>query len=105
MTLLVTVFAAAISTIIWYKELPKKSMRIGNLCLIYWGASLMWMVDAVHEYVVLGENYFHPAFEDLVNDAFLGFSVVAVGLVIWIVMLLVEDPKGVIKMRLKNRIE
>ena len=33
----------------------------------------------------------------MLNDLFLGLSVVALGLVIWLVILLVSDPKGVIK--------
>ena len=41
MTLLVTVFAAAISTALWYAKAPDKTMRLGFLSLMYWGASLM----------------------------------------------------------------
>ena len=97
MTLLTTVFAAAISTILWYKNAPKNEMRLGTLCLIYWGAALMWLVDAVVEYLEMGAAYFTPAPGDLLNDLYLGLSVVALGLVIWLVILLVKDPKGCIK--------
>ena len=34
---------------------------------------------------------------DMLNDAFLGLSVVALALVIWVVRLLITDPKGVVK--------
>lgn len=97
MTLLTTVFAAVICTVIWYKTAPESEMRIGTLSLMYWGASLMWFVDAVFEYVEMGANYFTPAPADMLNDLFLGLSVVALGLIIWIVILLVKDPKGVVK--------
>jgi len=97
MTLLVTVFAAIIATIVWYKHAPKDDMKIGTLSLIYWGASLMWTVDAIFEYAELKEEYFHPAAQDMLNDFFLGLTVVALGLIIWLVTLLVKDPKGVVK--------
>lgn len=97
MTLLITVFAAVISTAIWYKNAPDGSMKMGVLCWMYWGASIMWFVDACFEYAELGADYFRPAAEEMLNDTFLGFSAVALGLVIWIVVLLVSDPKGVIK--------
>ena len=41
MTLLTTVFAAVICTIIWYKKAPKDELKVGILCWIYWGASIM----------------------------------------------------------------
>lgn len=96
MTLLITVFAAVISTIVWYLTVQKIDLKIGTLCFLYWGASIMWFVDAIYEYAELHAEYFSPAIEDMVNDAFLGLSVVALGLVIWIVRLLVADPKSVI---------
>lgn len=97
MTLLTTVFAAIISTVIWYTGAPKSEMKVGTLCLMFWGASLMWLVDAVFEYVELGAAFFSPAPVDMLNDFYLGLSVVALGLVIWLVILLVKDPKGVVR--------
>ena len=100
MTLLITVFAAAAATIVWYNT--DKERKLGMLALMYWGASLMWFVDAVAEYIELGAEYFTPAPMDMLNDAFLGLSVVALGLVIWIVALLIKDPKGKISSILKK---
>ena len=97
MTLLTTVFAAIICTIIWYKGAPKSEMKVGALCWMYWGASLMWLVDAIFEYAELGAEFFAPAPVDMLNDFYLGLSVVALGLIIWLVILLVKDPKGVVK--------
>ena len=97
MTLLATVFAAIICTILWYKKAPNNEMKLGILCFMYWGASIMWFVDAIFEYAELKAAYFTPALEDMVNDLYLGLSVVALGLIVWLVVLLVKDPRGVFK--------
>lgn len=103
MTLLISVFAACISTIVWYVKAPKsRELFVGLLSLMYWGASIMWLGDAIMEYRELGAKYFQPAVGDMINDSFLGLSVVALGLIIWIVVLLVKDPKGVIKSMIKK---
>lgn len=103
MTLLVTVFAAVTATIVWYRHAPKNEMLVGVLCWLYWGASLMWLVDAIFEFVELGAEYFTPAPEELLNDLFLGLSVVALGLVIWLAVLLLKDPKGVVRAALHKK--
>ena len=95
MTLMITVIAAVISTVVWYMN-ADKGYQLEKLSLMYWGASLMWMCDAVFEFRELGSEYFTPAAEDMLNDAFLGLAAVTLGLVIWLVILLVKDPKGVI---------
>lgn len=100
MTLLTTVYAAIIATVVWYKGAPKSQMKVGILCWLYWGASIMWLADAVFEYAELGAEYFTPAWEDMLNDFYLGLSVAALGLIIWLIVLLVKDPKGVIKSKL-----
>lgn len=97
MTLLITVLAASVCTAIWYKSDSREEMKLGTLCMIYWGASLMWLVDAVFEFAELKAEYFTPAPTDMLNDAFLGLSAAALGLVIWLAVLLVKDPKGVVK--------
>jgi len=95
-TLLITVFAAIISTITWYGK-KDDTMKIGTLCLIYWGASLMWLVDAVMAYIEMGAQCFKPAITDMINDTYLGISAVALGLILWLAVLLIKDPKGIIK--------
>ena len=64
---------------------------------MYWGASLMWLIDAVFEYAELHEEFFTPAPLDMLNDLYLGLSVAALGLIIWLVIVLYKDPKGVVK--------
>ena len=102
MTLLITVFAAVIATVVWYIN-PSGKMKVGTLSLMYWGASLMWLVDAVAEYLEIGAEYFTPAAADMLNDAYLGLSVVALGLVIWLVLLLIKDPKGTVRAALTGK--
>ena len=102
MTLLITIFAAITVTLIWYKKAPDNSMRLGMLSLMFWGASLMWLIDAVFEYAELGTEFFTPAGEDMLNDSYLGLCVVALGLIIWLVYLFIKDPKGIIKKTLSG---
>lgn len=96
MTLLFTVFAAIFATILWYSK-PDSSMKIGMLSLIYWGAALMWLVDAIAEYNTLGTAFFTPTTSDMLNDGYLGLSVIALGLIIWLVTLFIKDPTGRMK--------
>lgn len=102
MTLLITVFAAVIATATWYKKSDEK-MLLGPLCWMFWGASLMWLVDAIFEYAELKAAYFTPAPEDMLNDAFLGLAVIALALVIWVVLLLIKDPRGTVRAALKKK--
>ena len=100
MTLLITLFAAIGASLLWYKD-PSGKMRYGMLALMYWGAAIMWFVDAAAEYIKNGADYFVPSYADMVNDAFLGVSVVALGLLIWMIYLFIKDPEGKIKSFLK----
>lgn len=97
MTLLITIFAAVTVTVIWYVSEKARKLNIGMLMYMFWGASIMWTVDAVAEYIELGADYFTPAAADMINDAFLGLSVIALALVIWTVWLLLKDPLGRMK--------
>lgn len=99
MTLLLCTFAAIAATLVWYLVPARRELRLGILPLMFWGASLMWLVDAFMEYRELGADYFAPAAADMLNDAFLGASVIALGLVIWLVALLLRDPRHVLRAR------
>jgi predicted membrane channel-forming protein YqfA (hemolysin III family) len=101
MTLLITVFAAVYVTVKWYNR-DDDNLKLGILCFLYWGASIMWFVDAIFEYIDLRAEYFTPALEDMLNDTFLGLSVVALGLIIWLVRLLILDPRGKIRKTLNR---
>ena len=101
MTLLITVFAAIIVTVKWYTR-KDDTMLLGMLVFMFWGASLMWFGDAIFGYIEEGADFFAPAAADMLNDAYLGFSVVALALVIWIVRLLITDPGGSVRAALKK---
>ena len=96
MTLLLTLIAAVVSTLIWYLSKRARTLKIVTLLYLYWGASLMWFVDAVFEYIELRAAYFTPSMEDMINDSFLGLSVVVLGLIIWVIEILIKDPENVI---------
>lgn len=100
MTLLITVIAALVATIIWYANEKRDTYKLGTLSLIYWGASLMWFVDFVNEYIEMRAQYFEQDFADILNDSILGITVVAIGLVVWLVILFFKDPKGVFNKKL-----
>lgn len=97
MTLLITVIAAIIASVIWYFKDNRKEYKLGTLSLIYWGASLMWLMDFVFEYAELKADYFTQPLADVFNDAVLGLCVVVIGLIAWFITLLIKDPKKVIK--------
>ena len=102
MTLLITVFAAVIATLVWYTRKDLRDLKIGILCFMFWGASLMWLGDAIFEYSELQADYFTPAGADMLNDAFLGLSVIALALVIWTVIVLISDPRGTVRTAIKK---
>lgn len=103
MTLLITVIAAVVSTAVWYSSEKARELKCGTLCYMFWGASLMWLVDAAAEYLEYGAEYFSPAPMDMLNDAFLGICVIALGLVVWVCTVLVKDPKGVVRKSIKSK--
>ncbi len=91
MCLLLTLMAAVAATVVWY------AYRLGTLCLIYWGAGLMWLVDFFFEYFSEGAAYFQQSFSEILNDSLLGLSAVTLGAIAWLAILLVKDPKRVFK--------
>ncbi|HAK58189.1 MAG TPA: hypothetical protein DCP06_04345 [Lachnospiraceae bacterium] len=100
MTLLISVIAAIVTTCIWYFKDIKVSLF--PLMFMLWGASLMWFIDAVFEYASLGAAYFTPDIKDMINDTFLGLSVVTLALLIWLVITLIRDRSGKLARLLKN---
>ncbi len=97
MCLILTAVAAVVSTAVWYASEKMRDMKISVLCWLFWGAAIMWLVDLVFEYAEEGAKVFQPAFADVLNDSLLGMAVITIALVIWIAVLLVCDPKGVVR--------
>ena len=103
MTLLITIIAAIIATVVWYANENRDTYKLGTLALIYWGASLMWFMDFVFEYAELKTEYFSQEFANILNDSLLGVAVVALGLVAWMIILFAKDPKGVFKAKFAKK--
>ena len=97
MTLLITVFAAIVCTIVWYSSEKARELKISLLCWMFWCASLMWLGDAIFEYAEIKSEYFSPSPADMINDGFLGLSVIALAMVIWVAYILIKDPKGTVR--------
>ena len=112
MTLLITLIAAVIVTIVWYTSpkvrklkvgLDEKGTKVRRMCYMYWGASIMWLVDALFEYKEQGAGYFTPTTADMINDSFLGICVVALGTVVWLGTMLISDPEGIVRKALTEK--
>ncbi len=90
MWLLITAVAAIIASILWRVGLPKDRLRLGFLSLLFWGATLMWLVDSVIGYVEDGGPFL--TFDR--SSTLLGVSVLALGLAIWLVRVLLGHSSG-----------
>jgi hypothetical protein len=60
---------------------------------MFWGATLMWFVDHVMAYLTEGGEFL----EISPNATLLGISVIILALLVWEIVLLVSDPKGVLR--------
>ncbi len=98
MWLIITALAAVITTLIWYIKSPEDKYKLGLLSLAFWGTTLMWLVDHVMAYATEGGEFF----ETNLDATMLGISVIIVALLVWLIVLLISDPKGVLKRVLKR---
>jgi hypothetical protein len=98
MWLIVTALAAIVVTALWYVGLPSDKYKLGFLSLIYWGATLMWLVDHVMAYIRNGG----PFFEVSADATALALSVLALGLFAWLVRLLLSDPRRLVRAVLRK---
>jgi peptidoglycan biosynthesis protein MviN/MurJ (putative lipid II flippase) len=98
MWLIMTALAAIITTAIWYIKAPEDKYKLGLLSLIFWGATLMWLVDHVIAYLTDGGEFFEVS----PDATLLGISVIVLALFVWETVLLFSDPKGVLKRVLKK---
>ena len=79
MHLLLSVFATEWSFSRFLRD-KEKRYAYHIPCLFFLAASLMWLVDSVYEYLEKGTEIFTPAIQDLIQDGFLGLSVIALGI-------------------------
>jgi hypothetical protein len=97
MCLILTALAAIVSTVVWYCSATAREVKVSVLCWLFWGAAIMWLVDLVFEYAEEGAAVFEPSVAEVLNDSLLGLAVITLALVIWTVVYLVSDPKGVLR--------
>jgi hypothetical protein len=98
MWLILTALAAIITTIVWYAKGPEDKYKLGLLSWAFWGATLMWLVDHIVAYAIEGGEFF-----EVNQDAtMLGVSVIIVALLIWLIVLLISDPKGTLRTALRR---
>ena len=97
MCLILTALAAIVATVVWYCSATAREVKVSVLCWLFWGAAIMWLVDLVFEYAEVGAAVFEPSLADVLNDSLLGLAVITLALVIWTVVYLVSDPKGVLR--------
>ena len=98
MWLILTVSAAIIVTIVWYVKAPEDKYKLGLLSLMFWGATIMWLIDHIIAYATEGGEFF----EISMDGTLLGVTVIVLALMVWLVILLVSDPKGVLKRVLRR---
>ncbi len=90
MTLLITLTAAFVSSVWFYRNRKNDSHSISTLCYLYWGASLMWMVDEMAVYTDNPAGYSLIPAESMLDDALLGCSAVGFGILVWLIQLIVK---------------
>jgi hypothetical protein len=99
MWLILTALAAVITTAIWYAKSPDDKYKLGLLSLFFWGATLMWLVDHIIAYATEGG----PFLEVNLDATLLGVAVIVFALFVWEIVLVVSDPKGVLKKALRGK--
>jgi hypothetical protein len=94
MWLVVTTLAAAITTAIWYiSDEARETYNIGFLNLILWGTAIMVFVDHVIGYLSEGGDFIETTSDSVI----LSIVMLIAAILIWEIVLLIKDPKGVLK--------
>lgn len=89
MYFIITAFAAIVTTMIWYK-ISEDKYQLSTLCFMYWGATLMWLVDHLIAYFTEGGAFF----EITMDATLLGITVVLCGLFLWVILAFVKKITG-----------
>jgi hypothetical protein len=98
MWLIILALAAAIVTPIWYSMAENDKYMLKLLCLILWGATIMVFVDHTIAYVVFGEEFWDFSLDAVI----LGITMLIGALVLWEIVLLLKDPRGVLYRKRKQ---
>jgi len=91
MYLLILAYSALASTVIWYTRAKNDLYKLKYLAAILWGATTMVFIDHLYSYIAEGGEFLNMS----TNSAVLGFSMLLIALLIWLLMLLVKDPRNV----------
>ena len=95
MWLILTAIAAFVTTILWFAWAPAERYKLGFLCLVYWGATLMWLVDHVISFLQEGGLFLEISW----NGTALGVSALALGLLAWLARLLLPHSRGLSRVK------
>ena len=93
MWLLILAYSAVIATVLWYVKAENDRYMLKLLSLILWGATVMVFVDHLVGYLTEGGKFVEVSLE----ATLVGLFMLLTALVIWEVILLIKDPKGVIR--------
>ena len=94
MWLVVITLAAVIVTAIWYvNDKARTYYNIGLLNLMLWGTAVMVFVDHVLGYLTEGGEFI----ETTPDAMLLSIVLIITALIIWEIVLLIKDPKGVLR--------
>jgi len=93
MWLVILAYTAIIATLLWYKHAENDTYLFKYLALISWGATIMFFIDHVYRYLTEGGEFI-----DTSPDAILlGIVLNLITLGLWTLILLIKDPKRVIR--------
>ncbi len=98
MWFIVMLFMAIMSTLVWYIWDHGDEYRMDILVLISWGTTIMVFADHLMGY--LEEGIF---LDTSLNALILGIIMALVALLLWVIALLIKDPKG--KIWKKSRVQ
>ena len=88
-------FAAVITTALWYSRAENDIYMLKLLSLMLWGATIMVFMDHLVSYLVEGSEFLEMSPNALV----LGFVMLLGALILWELVLIIKDPKGVLYKR------
>ncbi len=92
MWLLIIAYAAVISTALWYSKAGNDAYGFKYLALILWGTAIMAFIDHLHSYLTEGGEFLEASLDNVL----LGLSALLIALIMWIVIVLIKDPRRVV---------
>lgn len=97
MTFIIIFISFLISFYIWYKKMPNINYNENLLVVLLFIASFVWLINIIYDFIKDGIGVFTINLESFLYDVFLGFLVILIALVIWIISIIVDDKKQILK--------